>query len=118
LGGRVGRGDLSLQSSVFYRAPQQTEQGRFGSRVFFDIGLRQRLFDGRGSLALRARDPFGWGTTDFLQDDDRIYQTFYRSAGRQQVGLTFTYAFGQTEERPDRVRPDAGGAEAAEPIDF
>ncbi|MGB3543247.1 TonB-dependent receptor domain-containing protein [Rubrivirga sp.] len=117
VGDRFGWGDLDLQATASYRAPQDTEQGRITSRVFFDLGLRQRLLDGRASLAIRARDPFNWAQFGFTQDDDRIFQTFNRSFGRQQVGLTFTYAFGQTEERPDRQRQGDGGG-AAEPVDF
>ncbi|WP_412069325.1 TonB-dependent receptor domain-containing protein [Rubrivirga sp. IMCC43871] len=115
VGDRLGIGALDLQSTVFYTAPQDTEQGRIGSRVFFDVGLRQRLWDGRGSLSLRARDPFGWAGIDFVQDDARLYQTVSRSFGRSQVGLTLTYAFGRTDDTAQRQRPgavdegDAGG---------
>ncbi len=111
VGDRLGWGDLDVQSTVFYSAPQESEQGRVGARAFVDLGLRQRLLDGRASVALRARDPFGWGGLDFVQDDERLYQTVSRSAGRQQVAVTLTYTFGRTEDRPDRVRaetPEAG----------
>ena len=116
-GDRLGWGDLDVQATARYRAPQDTEQGRIGARLFFDLGLRQRLLNGRASLALRARDPFGWAQFGFRQDDDRVFQTFNRSFGRQQVAVTFTYAFGQTDERRDRQRPNAGGGDA-EPVDF
>lgn len=118
VGDRFGWGDLDLQATASYRAPQDTEQGRIGSRVFVDLGLRQRLLDGRASLAVRARDPFGWASFDFVQDDDRVFQTISRSFGRQQVGMTFTWTFGRTEERPDRQRANAGGGEVAEPVDY
>ncbi|MEM0963166.1 MAG: TonB-dependent receptor [Bacteroidota bacterium] len=117
LGDRFGWGDLDLQGTLRYRAPQDTEQGRIGSRTFLDLGFRQRLLDGRASLALRARDPFGWGGFEFVQDDPRVFQTFSRASPRQQVSLSFTYTFGRTEERPDR-RGLGGGGEAAEPVDF
>lgn len=116
VGDRLGWGDLDLQTTASYRAPRQTEQGRTGARFSFDLALRQRLLDGRASLALRARDPFGWAGLSFVQDDAVLFQTVDRSFGRQQVGLTFTYAFGRVEDRPDRQRAaaeepagDAGG---------
>ena len=117
VGDRLGLGDLDVQATGSYRAPQETEQGRIGSRVFVDLGLRQRLLSGRANLALRARDPFGWGTFDFIQDDARVFQTIHRSPRRQQVALTFTWTFGRTEERPDRQRPSAEGG-GAETVDY
>lgn len=113
VGDRVGLGDLDLQSTASYRAAQRTEQGRTGSRLSFDLALRQRLLDGKASLALRARDPLGLGRIDFVQDDEVLYQTFSRSFGRQQVGLTFTYTFGRVEDRPERQRPGADADEGA-----
>ena len=113
VGDRFGWGDLDVQTTARYRAPQNTEQGRTSARASFDLALRQRLLDGRASLALRARDPLGMGGFGFVQDDEVLYQTFSRSPRRQEVGLTFTYTFGRTEDRPDRQRPaaDAGGDE-------
>ncbi len=109
--GDWGWGGLDVQSTASYRAPQTSEQGRQSARVFFDLAVRQRLLDGRASLALRARDPLGWGGFGFVQDDERLYQTVSRSAGRRQVGLTFTYAFGRTEDRPERPRAGGDGDE-------
>ena len=99
VGDRFGWGDLDLQGTLFYRAPQTDEQGRVSARVFVDLALRQRLLDGRASLALRARDPFGLSGFQFVQDDARLYQEFTRSAGRREVGVTFTYTFGNTDRR-------------------
>ncbi|MEM1115389.1 MAG: TonB-dependent receptor [Bacteroidota bacterium] len=114
LGDRLGWGDLDLQSTVFYRAPIETEQGRVGERLFFDLALRQRLLDGRASLALRARDPFDLAGIEFVQDDALLYQEFSRSFGRQQVGLTFTYTFGNADRETRRPRPEAGVDDAGD----
>ncbi len=118
VGDRFGWGDLDVQATASYRAPQDTEQGRISSRVNIDFGLRQRLADGRASLAIRARDPFGWGSFGFIQDDEEVFQTFNRSFGRQQVSFTFTYAFGRTEERGERQGQGGGGGGAEESVDF
>ena len=112
-GDRFGWGDLDLQTTARYRAPQRNEQGRVGARVGVDLALRQRLLDGRASLALRARDPLGLSGFAFVQDDARLYQEFSRSSGRREVSLTLTMTFGDRDrDRPDR--PGGGAPDADE----
>ena len=115
LGDRLGVGRTDLQISGRYRAPMDTEQGRIGARTSFDLALRQRLFNDRANLTIRARDPFGWSTFDSLTDTPRLYQTFQRDSDRQQVALTFTYTFGESAE--SRLRRQRGGEGAPEAAD-
>ena len=112
LGDRLGVGRTDLQISGRYRAPMDTEQGRIGARSSFDLALRQRLFNDRANLTLRARDPFGWSTFESLTDTPRLYQLFERDSNRQQVALTFTYTFGESAE--SRLRRQRGGQGAGE----
>jgi iron complex outermembrane recepter protein len=93
------RNGTDVQASVRYRAPIQTEQGRQGAMTFFDVALRQRLLDGKGNLALRARDPFGLATFSGTIDQAQLFQQYSRTMGGPQVGVTFTYTFGRTQER-------------------
>ena len=108
LGDRFGLGDLDLQATARYSAPIDTEQGRVGARTFFDLALRQKLFDDRASLTLQARDPLGLAGFSFVLDQPELYQEFSRDWGAQQVGLTFSYTFGQ-ERRRDRDRQGGDG---------
>lgn len=109
-----GRANLSyglatgtdIQATFRHRAPIGTEQGRSGAFTMVDLALRQRLFDGRANLAIRARDPLGLsGGFSSVVDRPDLFQTWERTMGRSQVGFTFTYTFGRTERR-EQDRPD------------
>ncbi len=100
------RAGTDAQGTIRYRAPIATEQGRQGAMTFFDLALRQQLFGGRGSLAVRARDPLGLATSRGTIDQALLYQRYSSTRGGPQVGVTLTYTFGKTEERrPERDPP-------------
>ena len=104
-GDRLGWGDLDLQATARYTAPIDTEQGRVGARTFIDLALRQKLFGDRASLSLQARDPLGLAGFSYTLDQIDLYQEIERDWGAQQVGLTFSYSFGQQDrERRDDNR--------------
>ncbi|GIV58458.1 MAG: TonB-dependent receptor [Rhodothermaceae bacterium] len=104
-------GDLDLQATVRYRAPMDTEQGRMGSFSWTDVALRQELLRGRASLTLRARDVLGTAGFRGIIDQPDLYNEFTREFGAQSVGLTFTYSFGQANQRRQRSteQPNEGG---------
>ena len=114
LGDRTGLGDLDLQATARYRAPVDTEQGRVGARTFIDLALRQRLLNDRASLTLQARDPLGLAGFSYTLDQDDLFQQFERDWGAQQVGLTFSYRFGQQERSRDRGERGGGDFEGEE----
>lgn len=107
VGDRVGLGDLTLQANARYRAPQETEQGRRGAQTFLDLALRQELLQGRANLTLRARDPFGLAREVGIIDQPDLYQEFERQFGARQVGVTFSYSFGRSQQRRAE-RPESG----------
>ncbi len=109
VGDRLGLGPLDLQATARYSAPLDTEQGRIGARSWFDLALRQRLFDERASLTLQLRDPLGMAGFAYTLDQPRLYQEFERDWGAQQVGLTFSYSFGQRTNDRDRRRGGRDG---------
>ncbi|OZC03272.1 TonB-dependent receptor domain-containing protein [Rubricoccus marinus] len=108
-GDRFGVGALDLQATARYTAPIDTEQGRVGARTFIDLALRQRLLGDKASLTLQARDPLGLAGFSYVQDGVDLYQEVSRDWGAQQVGLTFSYTFGQQE--PQRERGQQGGGD-------
>lgn len=115
-GARAGLDGLTLQGNLRYRAPMDTEQGRRGSFTFLNLALRQQLLGDRASLTLNFRDPFGLAGFDYVLDQPRLYQEREREWGAQQVGLTFSYSFGQQQrQRPDRGRGDREGDDDFEP---
>lgn len=109
LGDRFGWGNLDLQATARYSAPINTEQGRVGARTFVDLALRQKLFDDKASLTLKARDPLGLAGFSYVLDQPGLRQEFERDWGAQQVGLTFAYTFGQESGSRDRDRQRGEG---------
>ena len=112
LGDRLGVGRTDLQLSARYRAPLDTEQGRIGARASVDLALRQRLFDDRVNLTIRARDPFGWSRFDSITDTPRLFQSLKRDVSRRQLALALTWTFGESAEtRLGRQRGQARGGD-------
>ena len=108
LGNRFGWGDLDLQATARYSAPIGTEQGRVGARTFVDLALRQKIGD-QASLTLQARDPLGLAGFSYTLDQPDLYQEFERNWGAQQIGLTFSYTFGQKSRDRDRQQGERDG---------
>jgi len=105
-GGRLNltysvREGTDLQANLRYRAPMNNEQGRSGSMIFADLAFRQRLGD-RASMSIRARDPFGLASFSSIHDEPDLYQTFERTMGGRQIGVSFTYAIGQRVRQRER----------------
>lgn len=111
VGDRLGLGGLDLQATARYSAPIETEQARIDSRVSVDLALRQKLLDDRASLTVQLRDPFNQNGFAYTLDQPELFQELSRTWGGRQVGVTFSYAFGQQERRRDR---DAGDREGGE----
>ena len=118
-GGRLNltyaiREGTDLQANINYRAPMETEQGRSGAMVFMNAALRQRLGD-NASLSLRARDPLGLASFSSIVDEPLLYQTFERTMGGPQIGISFTYAIGQRPRQRDREQEQEEPVETGDP---
>ena len=64
--------------------------------------LRQKLLDDHASLTVQIRDPFNQNGFAYTLDQPELFQELSRTWGGRQVGVTFSYAFGQQERRGDR----------------
>lgn len=87
---------LDLEISGSYNSPYDNVQGRRSGFAFADIGLRKKLWDGKGVINLGVRDVFA----------SRIFETFvyqpdFESYSFSQRGrfftLGFSYSFGKGE---------------------
>lgn len=108
--------DLAVQLSFFYRAPMDIENGRIGSFSRANVAVRQHLFNRRGSVSLRVRDPLNMAGFRLQREDDRFYQESFRSWNAREVTVSFTYNFGNQQDRDRRRREgpegdDGGGGE-------
>jgi len=103
------RKGLNLQVSGRYRAPGAHSQGDFKGMFSTDLGLKQSLWKGRGSLGLRVSDILNTRQFAFDSAGEGYYQeaVFKRES---RIGfLTFSYRFGtQTKGERKRTRRDEG----------
>ncbi len=86
---------LALQGGYFYRSPINVEGGRFLSTQAANFSVRQALPGGRGTLSLRAVDPFN--TTRFLVQvaGDGVTQRSFRRQDVRALYLGYQYNFGR-----------------------
>jgi outer membrane receptor protein involved in Fe transport len=106
----------NFQFIFFYRAPQQTTQGRRESFYSIDLGLNKEVMKGKGTLSMSVRDLFN--TRIFRNTNSGI--DFYSEGKFQravrQVTLSFIYRINQ-KNAGDKKDDERGDEEPIE-IDF
>ena len=97
------RGDLRLQVSQSYRSPMDIPGGRIAAEYQTDMAIEQRIFSGRGTLNIRARDLFGASSELIERDLERYFQEYFQERNSRSIQLSFRYAFGKGgKDRGDR----------------
>ena len=87
----------SLQISGMYMAPTIQPQGSFRSMSGMDAGIRQDLWNGRGSLSLNVNDIFNTRKMIIHNIGDGFVTDVTRSRESRVAMLNFSYRFGSTE---------------------
>lgn len=102
------RPGLDMQVSQYYRAPMDIAGGRIGERFSSDVALRQELFGGNGSVSLRASDVFDTMNFDIQRSTDQFYTESTRNWSQRQIMVTFSYTFGNNDQRGGSRRGGGG----------
>jgi outer membrane receptor protein involved in Fe transport len=104
------RQGTDVQLFGFYRAPQETEDGRVSGFGLATLGLSQRITP---ALQLSARVNDIFSTSRFSFESTRAGGTILgvRDPQIQQVSATLTYSFGAGQPRPQRQPQDQQGTE-------
>jgi hypothetical protein len=103
--------DLNLQGSLFYRPAREVPQGRFGSMVMTQLGVRQQLLNDKMSLNLNVRDPLGIARFSFETRDPTHIQTGRTTPSMRSVVLSLSYSFGRpprNTRREEREEEEPG----------
>jgi outer membrane receptor protein involved in Fe transport len=89
----------TLQVMANYRGPEESPQGVRLAMVFFDIGLKQDVLKSKGTLTLKAVDPFNTHKFRFrtVGDNYTIDSQFQRHA--RGFVLNFTYKLNNFRQR-------------------
>lgn len=99
------RDGLQLQMSQFYRPAREIPpQGRMDAFSSTEMGLRQQLFGGNGSLTLRVDDLFDQTQMNIWYRDEDVFQDSNFQWGRREVSLAFQYTFGSGSQDGGRDR--------------
>lgn len=114
------RDGLQLELSQFYRPAMDVPGGRRGRFLRTTLALKQDVFAGNGSLAVRVDDVFNTQSFEIRRETDIFYQESTIDWSTREVSLTFQYTFGNTpDDRGGRGRGGGdfggGGAEGGMP---
>ncbi len=88
--------DFDFEVTGQYRSAFQTVQSRVSDQLFADLGLRKKLFGGKGAVSFSVRDLFASRIQESVIDQVEVYQFSRRLRGRF-ITLGFSYGFGKGE---------------------
>ncbi len=86
--------DFDFEVTGQYRSAFQTVQSEVQDQLFADLGLRKKLFKGKGAVSFSVRDLFASRIQESVIDQTDVYQFSRRLRGRF-ITLGFSYGFGK-----------------------
>lgn len=86
------------QLTAFYMAPRYFPQGSFQGMNSLDLGLKQELLKGKGSLTLSVSDVFNTRQWKSIREFGGLYSINERKRESRIGTLTFSYRFGRIQE--------------------
>ncbi len=91
--------NIDFQSSLNYRAPRRTTQGRELSQYSIDLGLSRDILKGRGTVTASVRDLFNSRKRRSITENAGYYsQSEFQWRARQFL-VTFSYRLNRTKEK-------------------
>ncbi|MBN2522366.1 MAG: TonB-dependent receptor [Bacteroidales bacterium] len=105
--------NIDFQTIFFYRAPQETTQGKRLAFYMLNMALSKDILKGKGTLTLNVRDVLNSRRFKYIIDQSDLYsENEHRRAGRI-FTLTFIYRLNQKKRagRSARNGEDFGGEE-------
>jgi outer membrane receptor protein involved in Fe transport len=88
--------EVDFETTGNYNSRVQTVQGQTSGFAFLDLGLRKRLFGGRGAVNFAVRDVFASRIREVETSQEAFYQ-YRRELRGTFVMLGFSYGFGKGE---------------------
>lgn len=88
--------DFDLELSGDYNSPFVTVQGRVSGFAFADIGIRKKLWEGKGVINFSIRDIFASRISEDFVNQENFTAYFFSQRGRF-FTLGFSYSFGKGE---------------------
>lgn len=88
--------EVDFETTGNFNSSYQTVQGEVAGFVFMDLGLRKRLFEGRGAVNFAVRDLFASRVREVVTSQESFYQ-YRRELRGTFMTLGFSYGFGKGE---------------------
>ncbi|MFK8165464.1 MAG: TonB-dependent receptor [Lewinella sp.] len=88
--------DFDFEVTGQYQSAFQTVQSEVSDQLFADLGLRKKLFGGKGAVSFSVRDLFASRIQESVIDQAEVFQYSRRLRGRF-ITLGFSYGFGKGE---------------------
>lgn len=105
---------LNYQLSAFYRAPEETPQGRRKAMYAVDMALSKDVFKGKGTLTLSVSDLFNTRKYRGETFGSNFYSNSQFQRSRTQFLLSFSYRLNQvnrSQGRNNNNNEEGGGGE-------
>lgn len=100
--------NLDFQSTLNYRAPRRTTQGRDLSQYFIDLGLSRDLLKGRATVTASVRDLFNTRKQRRIVENAGYYSTSEFQWRARQFLVTFSYRLNKSKDG-DRNESESDG---------
>jgi outer membrane receptor protein involved in Fe transport len=110
-------GKYNLQLSGWYRAPQETTQGRRLAMYSVDLGANRDVLNNNGTLTLSVRDLFNTRKYQGITETANRYEESVFQWSSRQVNLSFTYRINQKKQR-ERGGRNGGDFEGGDDMGF
>jgi outer membrane receptor protein involved in Fe transport len=86
-----------FQTTINYRAPRNTPQGKNLAVFFADFGVSREVFKGKGALAFNVRDVFNSRKRKSIIDSEGLYSISQNQFHQRQFLLTLTFRLNKEE---------------------
>ena len=106
LNNKVSFDGYNLQLSGWYRAPQETTQGRRKGMYAVDFGANKDILNNNGTLTFSIRDIFNSRRYEGITETANRYEESVFQWRTRQINLSFTYRINQKKQREGGRRED------------
>ena len=107
---------VSVEAFLTYLPARTVPQGRISPLVFSTLGVRQRLWGGRGAVNLSVTDPFELQRFTFATKDRTHVQIGSSTLSARRATLGVSYSFGRQVRRQGSRKADDGQQESQAPV--
>ncbi|MBA7546789.1 hypothetical protein ES705_39188 [subsurface metagenome] len=90
--------NIDFQAIFFYRAPQETTQGKREAFYMLNMALSKDILKGRGTLTLNVRDVLNSRRFRYIIDQPNLYSENEHRRSERSYTLTFIYRLNQKKK--------------------